>query len=144
MGPGGGLRPRSAPGRQDRNAPMQNRTRINYLVRSRRFDSELRRQVYRTCLRHSRWGRDAEPAATTDDRWPVVRHRLWRPLCTCAFRAAEATRNLRFYPPRQVLHGPLRAIMASASAHAARSSDERLLRLYLDMLATERGAGANT
>ena len=34
--------------------------------------------------------------------------------------------------------------MASASAHAARSSDERLLRLYLDMLATERGAGANT
>lgn len=34
--------------------------------------------------------------------------------------------------------------MAGASAHAARSSDERLLRLYLDMLAAERGAGANT
>lgn len=34
--------------------------------------------------------------------------------------------------------------MASASAHAARSSDERLIRLYLDMLAAERGAGVNT
>ena len=34
--------------------------------------------------------------------------------------------------------------MAGASAHAARNSDERLLRLYLDMLAAERGAGANT
>jgi integrase/recombinase XerD len=34
--------------------------------------------------------------------------------------------------------------MAGASAHPARSSDERLLRLYLDMLAAERGAGANT
>jgi len=34
--------------------------------------------------------------------------------------------------------------MAGASPHAARSSDERLLRLYFDMLAAERGAGANT
>jgi integrase/recombinase XerD len=34
--------------------------------------------------------------------------------------------------------------MAGASAHAARNSDERLVRLYLDMLAAERGAGANT
>jgi integrase/recombinase XerD len=34
--------------------------------------------------------------------------------------------------------------MAGASAHAARSSDEQLVRLYLDMLAAERGAGANT
>jgi integrase/recombinase XerD len=34
--------------------------------------------------------------------------------------------------------------MAGASAHTARSSDERLLGLYLDMLAAERGAGANT
>jgi integrase/recombinase XerD len=34
--------------------------------------------------------------------------------------------------------------MPGASAHAARSSDERLVRLYLDMLAAERGAGANT
>ena len=34
--------------------------------------------------------------------------------------------------------------MASASAHAARGSDERLVRLYLDMLAAERGAGTNT
>ncbi len=34
--------------------------------------------------------------------------------------------------------------MAGALAHAARNSDERLLRLYLDMLAAERGAGANT
>src|SRR6516165_7857242 len=34
--------------------------------------------------------------------------------------------------------------MAGASAHAARNSDERLIRLYLDMLAAERGAGANT
>jgi integrase/recombinase XerD len=34
--------------------------------------------------------------------------------------------------------------MAGASVHAARSSDERLLRLYFDMLAAERGAGANT
>src|SRR3974390_3283732 len=34
--------------------------------------------------------------------------------------------------------------MVSASAHAPRNSDERLIRLYLDMLAAERGAGANT
>jgi integrase/recombinase XerD len=34
--------------------------------------------------------------------------------------------------------------MAGASAHSARSSDERLVRLYLDMLAAERGAGPNT
>ena len=34
--------------------------------------------------------------------------------------------------------------MAGASAHAVRNSDERLVRLYLDMLAAERGAGANT
>src|SRR5215831_8000154 len=34
--------------------------------------------------------------------------------------------------------------MAGASAHAARNSDERLVGLYLDMLAAERGAGANT
>ena len=34
--------------------------------------------------------------------------------------------------------------MAGASAHAARNSDGRLVRLYLDMLAAERGAGANT
>src|SRR5215469_10289101 len=34
--------------------------------------------------------------------------------------------------------------MAGASAHAARNSDQRLVRLYLDMLAAERGAGANT
>jgi len=37
-----------------------------------------------------------------------------------------------------------RAIMARASAAAARHSDERLIRLYLDMLAAERGAGPNT
>src|SRR4029077_746495 len=37
----------------------------------------------------------------------------------------------------------VRAITASASA-AARHSDERLIRLYLDMLAAERGAGPNT
>src|SRR5262249_22568899 len=36
------------------------------------------------------------------------------------------------------------SIMAGASAHAARNSDQRLVRLYLDMLAAERGAGANT
>jgi integrase/recombinase XerD len=34
--------------------------------------------------------------------------------------------------------------MAGASAHSARSSDERLVQLYLDMLAAERGAGPNT
>lgn len=34
--------------------------------------------------------------------------------------------------------------MAGASAHAARNSDEGLVRLYLDMLAAERGAGVNT
>jgi integrase/recombinase XerD len=34
--------------------------------------------------------------------------------------------------------------MTGASAHAARSSDEGLVRLYLDMLAAECGAGANT
>jgi integrase/recombinase XerD len=34
--------------------------------------------------------------------------------------------------------------MARAGAAAARLSDERLIRLYLDMLAAERGAGANT
>ncbi len=34
--------------------------------------------------------------------------------------------------------------MASASARAAQNSDERLIRLYLDMLAAERGAGVNT
>jgi site-specific recombinase XerC len=34
--------------------------------------------------------------------------------------------------------------MAGASAQAGRNSDERLVRLYLDMLAAERGAGANT
>jgi integrase/recombinase XerD len=34
--------------------------------------------------------------------------------------------------------------MSGVSAHAARSSDERLRQLYLDMLAAERGAGANT
>jgi integrase/recombinase XerD len=34
--------------------------------------------------------------------------------------------------------------MAGVSAHSARSSDERLVRLYLDMLAAERGAGPNT
>ena len=34
--------------------------------------------------------------------------------------------------------------MAGASAHAARNSDKRLVGLYLDMLAAERGAGANT
>ena len=34
--------------------------------------------------------------------------------------------------------------MAGASAHAARNSDDRLVRLYLDMLAAERGAGVNT
>ena len=34
--------------------------------------------------------------------------------------------------------------MAGASAHAARNSDKRLVGLYLDMLAAERGASANT
>lgn len=34
--------------------------------------------------------------------------------------------------------------MARAPAAAARHSDERLIRLYLDMLAAERGAGPNT
>src|SRR5436190_393921 len=34
--------------------------------------------------------------------------------------------------------------MARAGAAAARLSDERFIRLYLDMLAAERGAGANT
>jgi integrase/recombinase XerD len=34
--------------------------------------------------------------------------------------------------------------MAGASTHAARNSDERLVRLYLDMLTAERGAGSNT
>ena len=34
--------------------------------------------------------------------------------------------------------------MARAPAAAARHSDERVIRLYLDMLAAERGAGANT
>ena len=37
-----------------------------------------------------------------------------------------------------------RAIMARAPAAAARHSDERAIRLYLDMLAAERGAGSNT
>src|SRR5271156_2136522 len=34
--------------------------------------------------------------------------------------------------------------MVRATAHAARRSDERLIALYLDMLAAERGAGKNT
>src|SRR3974390_400918 len=34
--------------------------------------------------------------------------------------------------------------MVNASAHAPRNSDERLIRLYLDMLAAARGPGANT
>src|ERR1700740_142257 len=34
--------------------------------------------------------------------------------------------------------------MAGASAQARRNSECRLVRLYLDMLAAERGAGANT
>ena len=37
-----------------------------------------------------------------------------------------------------------RAIIARAPAAAARHSDERVIRLYLDMLAAERGAGSNT
>src|SRR5215469_13841427 len=36
------------------------------------------------------------------------------------------------------------SFMARASTARARSSDEHLIRLYLDMLAAERGAGANT
>jgi len=34
--------------------------------------------------------------------------------------------------------------IARAKPHAARHSDERSIALYLDMLAAERGAGANT
>ena len=34
--------------------------------------------------------------------------------------------------------------MAGETAHAVRHSDDRLVRLYLDMLAAERGAGVNT
>ena len=34
--------------------------------------------------------------------------------------------------------------MAHGTAQAARHSDERLIALYLDMLAAERGAGNNT
>jgi integrase/recombinase XerD len=37
-----------------------------------------------------------------------------------------------------------REVMARATAHSAQHSDERLIGLYLDMLAAERGAGNNT
>src|SRR6516162_3619288 len=51
--------------------------------------------------------------------------------CRFQFRPTNSSRNVE-------------SVMARASTTKARSSDEHPIRLYLDMLAAERGAGTNT
>src|SRR5262249_4403909 len=67
-------------------------------------------------------------AAST--RLPISYNRS-RVKCRFQFRRTNSSRNVE-------------SAMARPSSAKARSSDEHPIRLYLDMLAAERGAGANT
>src|SRR5262249_56015323 len=67
-------------------------------------------------------------AAST--RLPISYNRS-RVKCRFQFRLTNSSRNVE-------------SVMARASTTKARSSDEHPIRLYLDMLAAERGAGTNT
>src|SRR6202167_4206138 len=92
--------------------------------------------------------KNAEPAPLAHSYRDNRRHHLRRSICAGAFRATQAARDQRVDPARQVLQEPLRVpgmIRGTARAKSpAQRSGERLIALYLDMLAAERGAGANT
>src|SRR5271168_1448685 len=91
---------------------------------------------------------DAESVSVTRYHRGDRRAHLCRSIFARAFRATQAARDQRRDPARQVLQEPLAhqslraphmVRTARAKSGAARQSDERLVALYLDMLAAERG-----
>src|SRR5687767_15188666 len=86
------------------------------------------------------WAAHAEPVPIPGRHWRERRRDLRRHVCACPFLRSGPARDHSIDPARQARQAALRGAMA----RTARPSDGKLIDLFLDMLAAERGAGENT